>query len=109
MRAIHASPMSGTMFLNVNNGPGTAPVSHFKSLVRSEFSYYQTLSKYIHAHIPNAVIWLNPGSFPEPSFMSIANVVMVPRLCAGSAVPARAGSAVPGIRAGAWPGLGGAE
>jgi hypothetical protein len=42
-----------------------------------EFSYYQQLSSYIHAQISGADIWLNPGSFPEPSFMSIANVVMV--------------------------------
>jgi hypothetical protein len=42
-----------------------------------EFSYYQQLSSYIHSQISGADIWLNPGSFPEPSFMSIANVVMV--------------------------------
>jgi len=115
------------MFLNVDNGVGTAPVSHFQTLVKrahargitvlgysstnygarsiasvetevrryeawykvngifldltqgtpGELSYYRTLATFIRAHIRNAVIWLNPGSFPAPSFMSIANVVMV--------------------------------
>jgi Spherulation-specific family 4 len=42
-----------------------------------EFSYYQTLSKFIRSTIPNGVVWLNPGDYPDPEFMSIANVVMV--------------------------------
>jgi Spherulation-specific family 4 len=42
-----------------------------------ELSYYRTLASYIRATVPNAVIWLNPGTYPDPSFMSVANVVMV--------------------------------
>ncbi len=42
-----------------------------------EFSYYRTLASYIRATVPDAVVWLNPGDYPDPSFMSIANVVMV--------------------------------
>ena len=42
-----------------------------------EFSYYQTLANFIRSTIPNGVVWLNPGDYPDPEFMSIANVVMV--------------------------------
>ena len=115
------------MFLNVDNGVGTAPVAHFQQLVKSAkqqgitvlgyssteyatrpiaqveaevadykawygvngimldtvegtsgaLSYYQQLYNYIHSEIPGAIIWLNPGSFPTSSFMSVANVIMV--------------------------------
>jgi len=40
-------------------------------------SYYQQLHNYIDSVIPGAIIWLNPGSFPASSFMSVANVIMV--------------------------------
>jgi hypothetical protein len=113
--------------LNVDNGVGTSPLSHFQSLVKQaqaagitvlgyssteygarsissveseindykswygvngifldltqgtsgEFSYYQTLADYIRSTISGGIVWLNPGSYPDPSFMSIANVVMV--------------------------------
>jgi hypothetical protein len=115
------------MLLNVDNGVGTAPLSHFQALVRqaqaagitvlgysstvngqrpigsvetevseykawygvngifldltqgtaSELSYYRQLAGYIRATVPNAVVWLNPGTYPDQSFMSIANVVLV--------------------------------
>jgi hypothetical protein len=115
------------MLLNVDNGVGTSPLSHFQSLVKQaqnagitvlgyssteygarsigsveseiseykswygvngifldltqgtsgEFSYYQTLANYIRSTISGGIVWLNPGSYPDPSFMSIANVVMV--------------------------------
>ena len=42
-----------------------------------EFSYYRTLSNFIRSTIPNGVVWFNPGDYPAPEFMSIANVVMV--------------------------------
>ena len=42
-----------------------------------ELSYYRELTGYIRATVPHAVVWLNPGDYPDPSFMSIANVVMV--------------------------------
>jgi Spherulation-specific family 4 len=42
-----------------------------------EFSYYRTLTDFVRSTIPNGVVWLNPGDYPAPEFMSIANVVMV--------------------------------
>jgi hypothetical protein len=115
------------MLLNVDNGVGTGPLSHFQTLVTKaqhagiavlgysstsygkrpissvetevrdykawykvngifldltqgtpgEFSYYQKLAKFIRSTIRNGVVWLNPGVYPDPKFMSIANVVMV--------------------------------
>jgi hypothetical protein len=126
-QAIDTSPDPTVMLLNVDNGVGTSPLSHFQSLVRQaqdagitvlgyssteygarsigsveseisdykswygvngifldltqgtsgEFSYYQTLANYIRSTISGGIVWLNPGSYPDPSFMSIANVVMV--------------------------------
>jgi Spherulation-specific family 4 len=126
-QVIGTSPRPATMFLNVDNGVGTAPVAHFQQLVKSAqqngitvlgyssteyatrpiaqveaevadykawygvngimldtvqgtsgaLSYYQQLYNYIHSEIPGAIIWLNPGSFPTSSFMSVANVIMV--------------------------------
>ncbi len=126
-QAIDTSPTPSVMFLNVDNGPGTGPVSHFQGLVQtaqqhgitvlgyvstvyatvpiaqveaqiadykawygvngimldltqgeqSALSYYQTLYDYIHSEISGAIIWLNVGAFPDSSFMSVANVIMV--------------------------------
>ena len=126
-QAIDTKPAPTVMLLNVDNGVGTGPLSHFQTLVKQardagitvlgysstvygqraissvetevkdykswygvngifldltqgtsgEFSYYQTLANFIRSTIPNGVVWLNPGDYPEPSFMSIANVVMV--------------------------------
>jgi len=42
-----------------------------------ELSYYRELTGYIRATVPHAVVWLNPGDYPDPGFMSIADVVMV--------------------------------
>jgi hypothetical protein len=42
-----------------------------------ELPYYRELAGYIRATVPHAAVWLNPGDFPDPGFMSIANVVMV--------------------------------
>jgi hypothetical protein len=42
-----------------------------------ELSYYRQLASYIRATVPNAVVWLNPGTYPDQSFMSIASVVLV--------------------------------
>ena len=125
--AIDTKPTPRVMLLNVDNGVGSAPVPHFRAVVRQaqaagitvlgysstvyaqrpigsveaeireyqawygvngilldltqgtpgEFSYYRTLASYIRATVPDAVVWLNPGDYPDPSFMSIANVVMV--------------------------------
>jgi hypothetical protein len=126
-QAIDTKPAPRVMLLNVDNGPGSAPLSHFQAVVRQaqaagitvlgyssteygqrpigsveaevreyrawygvngilldltqgtpgELSYYRTLASYIRATVPGAVVWLNPGDYPDPSFMSIANVVMV--------------------------------
>jgi len=126
-QAINTRPGPTVMLLNVDNGVGTSPLSHFQSLVKQaqaagitvlgyssteygarsigsveseindykswygvngifldltqgtsgEFSYYQTLANYVRSKISGGIVWLNPGSYPEPSFMSIANVVMV--------------------------------
>ena len=126
-QAIDTKPAPRVMLLNVDNGPGSAPVSHFQGVVRQaqaagitvlgysstdygqrpiaavkaevrqyrawygvngilldltqgtpgELSYYRELTGYIRATVPHAVVWLNPGDYPDPRFMSIANVVMV--------------------------------
>jgi hypothetical protein len=127
IQAIDTTPAPRVMFLNVDNGVGTAPDPHFQTLVRQaqaagisvlgysstnygqrsigsvetevrqyktwygvngifldltqgtpgELSYYRALASYIRATVPHAVIWLNPGTYPDESFMSVANVVMV--------------------------------
>jgi Spherulation-specific family 4 len=126
-QAIDTKPTPRVMLLNVDSGPGPAPLPHFEAVVRQaqaagitvlgysstqygqrpigsveaevreyrawyrvngifldltkgtpgELSYYRTLASYIRATVPGAVVWLNPGDYPAPSFMSIANVVMV--------------------------------
>jgi hypothetical protein len=42
-----------------------------------ELPYYRTLASYIRATVPNAIIWMNPGTFPDPGLMSVADVMMV--------------------------------
>jgi Spherulation-specific family 4 len=42
-----------------------------------ELSYYRQLANYIRANVPGGVVWLNVGAYPVPSFMSVANTVMV--------------------------------
>jgi hypothetical protein len=126
-QAIDTKPTPRVMLLNVDSGPGSAPLPHFEAVVRrmqaagitvlgyssteygqrpigsveaevreyrawyrvngifldltqgtpGELSYYRTLASYIRATVPGGVVWLNPGDYPDPSFMSIANVVMV--------------------------------
>jgi hypothetical protein len=126
-QAIDTRPAPAVMLLNVDNGPGTGPLSHFQTLVAQahdagitvlgysstsyaqtaissveaqvqeykswygvngifldltqgtpgEFSYYKTLANFIRSTIPNGIVWFNPGDYPAPEFMSIANVVMV--------------------------------
>jgi hypothetical protein len=45
--------------------------------VPGELSYYEQLTSYIHRVIPGAVIWLNPGIYPDQQYMSLGNVMMV--------------------------------
>jgi hypothetical protein len=42
-----------------------------------QVGYYQALARYIHRSAPAATIWLNPGAYPDQSYMSVGNVVMV--------------------------------
>jgi Spherulation-specific family 4 len=126
-QAIDTRPAPAVMLLNVDSGPGTAPLSHFQTLTRqaqaagitvlgyssteygakpiasveaeindykswygvngifldltqgtsNELSYYQQLANYIRANVPGGVVWLNVGAYPDQSFMSVANTVMV--------------------------------
>ena len=41
-----------------------------------QLGYYQALARYIHRTTPDAVIWLNPGDYPDRRYMSVGNVVM---------------------------------
>lgn len=41
-----------------------------------QLRYYRHLYKYVHAHIPGAQVWINPGWYPRPSYMSAADVIM---------------------------------
>jgi hypothetical protein len=41
-----------------------------------EIGYYQTLAAYVRAQIPRAVLWLNPGEYPDQAYMSLHAVVM---------------------------------
>lgn len=44
--------------------------------VASQLAYYQDLASYIHRVNPGSVIWINPGTYPDQAYMSVANVVM---------------------------------
>lgn len=41
-----------------------------------QIGYYRSLARYIHRTSPRATIWLNPGAYPDQSYMSVGNVVM---------------------------------
>ena len=43
----------------------------------AQLGYYRGLAGYIRQVDPGATIWLNPGTYPDPRYMSIADVVMV--------------------------------
>ncbi|MGA3151734.1 MAG: spherulation-specific family 4 protein [Streptosporangiaceae bacterium] len=42
-----------------------------------QLGYYRQLAAYIRRLSPGSRIWLNPGTYPAESYMSIANVIMV--------------------------------
>jgi hypothetical protein len=44
--------------------------------IGSQLPYYRELARYIHAADPGSSIWINPGDYPDPSYMSVSNVVM---------------------------------
>ena len=40
-------------------------------------AYYRQLVSYIHQLNPGSSVWLNPGQYPDQTYMSIGDVVMV--------------------------------
>jgi hypothetical protein len=43
----------------------------------AQLSYYKQLADYIHQAHQGAQVWLNPGVYPDQSYMSVGDVVMV--------------------------------
>jgi hypothetical protein len=43
----------------------------------AQLSYYKKLAAYIHQAYRGAQVWLNPGDYPDQSYMSIGDVVLV--------------------------------
>jgi hypothetical protein len=41
-----------------------------------QIGYYRSLASFIRRTTPKATIWLNPGAYPDQSYMSVGNVVM---------------------------------
>jgi hypothetical protein len=44
--------------------------------IGSQLPYYRKLANYIRTTNPGSSIWINPGNYPDPSYMSVSNVVM---------------------------------
>jgi hypothetical protein len=44
--------------------------------IKSQLPYYRKLANYIRGTNPGTSIWINPGNYPDPSYMSVSNVVM---------------------------------
>jgi hypothetical protein len=44
--------------------------------IRSQLRYYRELAQYIRSANPGSSIWINPGNYPVPGYMSVSNVVM---------------------------------
>jgi hypothetical protein len=42
-----------------------------------QIGYYRTLARQIRQASPGAAVWLNPGAYPDQSYMSVGTVVMV--------------------------------
>jgi hypothetical protein len=43
----------------------------------SDAAYYRQLASFIHTYNAGSSVWLNPGEYPDQSYMSIGDVVMV--------------------------------
>jgi hypothetical protein len=43
---------------------------------KGQLRYYQRLYNYVHAHIPGGQVWINPGWYPVPAYLSAADVIM---------------------------------
>jgi hypothetical protein len=41
-----------------------------------QIGYYRTLAAFIRRTTPDAAVWLNPGAYPDRSYMSVGNVIM---------------------------------
>jgi Spherulation-specific family 4 len=41
-----------------------------------QIGYYRSLAAFIRTTTPHATIWLNPGAYPDQSYMSVGNVLM---------------------------------
>jgi hypothetical protein len=44
--------------------------------VPGQLPYYRELAAYIHRVIRGSVVWINPGTYPDQGYMSVADVVM---------------------------------
>lgn len=44
--------------------------------ITSQLPYYRKLAHYIRSYTPGTSIWINPGAYPDPSYMAVSNVVM---------------------------------
>jgi hypothetical protein len=44
---------------------------------RGHLPYYRKLASYIRRVNPRALIWLNPGSYPDQAYLQVANVLVV--------------------------------
>jgi hypothetical protein len=44
--------------------------------ISSQLPYYRKLAHYIYGADPGSSIWINPGVYPDPGYMSVSNVVM---------------------------------
>ncbi|MGO9077747.1 MAG: spherulation-specific family 4 protein [Streptosporangiaceae bacterium] len=44
--------------------------------VTAQLPYYRQLAGYIRSLTPGAPIWINPGTYPDRSYLSVASVVM---------------------------------
>jgi Spherulation-specific family 4 len=44
---------------------------------RGHLPYYRNLAGYIHRVNPRAVIWLNPGAYPDQAYLQVASVLVV--------------------------------
>jgi hypothetical protein len=81
----------GTNYAHLPSGQVRREVSDYRSWYRvggifldqtptegsGQLGYYRDLGRYIRQVIGGAVIWINPGTVPDRSYLSVANVVMI--------------------------------
>jgi Spherulation-specific family 4 len=44
---------------------------------RGQLGYYRNLSRYIHGVNPGSAVMLNPGTYPDPRYMSVGDILLV--------------------------------